>query len=231
MPNFRTDVQITTNGTKTCIKAPFNRHFQDEIKKTFRARFDRDLGNVWVVDARDEQRLRELCTEYFGSDGSDGSDGNLPPVTVRIPVPGGDDSQRWTASTFSGAGRILLERRERDADVRLAEGVVVISGGFAGSGGSVRYPQINAKSGTVIEVRDLPPGAAAFIREQHPGVETIAVAVSVVDEMGLLIERQNLLSRLLNVERQLVASGAITGTTITEEDLDSAIARIGRDSA
>jgi len=60
-------------------------------------------------------------------------------------------------------GRCLLKRPGRDSDVRVGEGVVVLSGSFAGSGGSARYPRIAEYGGAAkgadvweLEVRDVP---------------------------------------------------------------------------
>lgn len=84
----------------------------------------------------------------------------------------------------------------RDARVRI-NGAVVIAGGFESRGGSARNPELAAKPGTVLEVRDVP---ADHPDTQRPGVTIVATAV---DRDALVAERGRLLARLAEIDALL----------------------------
>lgn len=109
----------------------------------------------WAFDTRDEDRVRRLCVDVYGTDGSEAK---VPTVTVQVVCshPDGSDALADDSSELWLLGRQLLRRRTRDSEVSLGDGVVVVSGGFANSGGSANHPRIAWKSGTVLEVRDVP---------------------------------------------------------------------------
>lgn len=121
---------------------------------------------AWLFDPRDADRVRDLCREVYGIDPMD-----APPelVTVRVHLRGViDDASVW------GLGRRLLSRSYRDSPVRLGEGVVLIEGRFAFSGGWRRKPCIGAVDGAVLEVRDV-PGPLAAAPWERPYVERLEI--------------------------------------------------------
>lgn len=103
---------------------------------------------IWAFDARDEERVRDLAREVYGTDGEE-----VPTVTVRYRL-SGDDYYRRSLFKF---GRELATRSYRDSDVRLGEGVIVVEGKFDSSGGSRRNPRLSGDK-VILEVRDVPAG-------------------------------------------------------------------------
>jgi hypothetical protein len=115
------------------------------------ARFD-PAARRWRLDARDEDRAREVLREAFGTDGHPDDMADL--VTVRWPLP------RDCPRQARFGGRVVAVRHSRDTPVRLAPGVVLI-GELPASGGSAGRPRIGATGGAVLEIRDIPRAMAA----------------------------------------------------------------------
>lgn len=108
------------------------------------------LRLTWTFDLRDEERVRALCVAVYGTDGA-----TVELVTLRYRVTPENDSAR----SLYVAGREVAHRGDRDAAVRLGEGVVLIEGSFPGSGGSRNNPLIIAtgnSSRPLLEIRDVP---------------------------------------------------------------------------
>ena len=116
---------------------------------------------MWRFDPRDEERVRELLREIYGSVDDE------PCVlrTVRLTLAGDiDQKDVWCL------GRQILRRPGRDAAVRLGSCVVIIgAGGFAASSGSANNPKVGPSTGVVLEVRNVPEPLALI--EQAAGVK------------------------------------------------------------
>jgi transposase len=85
-------------------------------------------------------------------------------VTVRVKV---SDESPWSARNqglFLG-GFSIARGYGRDSGARLADGVVVLEGGFY-SGGSAKNSTTHASSGTLFEIHDVPRGMADLMIEQ-----------------------------------------------------------------
>lgn len=139
----------------------------------------RALGGAWSADAkawyfdlRDADRVRSLCLDAFGIDPLAEPDEQPELVTVRLEM----DAFNTRAAELWIFGREVVSQPGRDSSTRLGQGVVVISGGFSG-GGSRANPAMNAKAGTIIEVRDVPrPLADEQIRAWADRAEKLAAS-------------------------------------------------------
>lgn len=147
------DIRITPSptGKRLLITTPYNAEFVAELK---------EIGGTWKgdkrawsVDARDEERVRALMRAHFGTDGSPEDAAVL--VTVRIPLAYYELAYHDGAKA-EFAGRVIANRPGRDDPVRLGKGVVLVAGELPRSGGSTKYPEINAGPDVWVEVRDLP---------------------------------------------------------------------------
>lgn len=138
-------IKIKTVGKKVQVVSPYHPNWPKKAKN-LGGRYD---GSAWEFDVRDEERVRALCREIYGTDGS-----SVDLVTVQIDM---DKAHGASGKSWFRFGREILSRTGRDVDVRLGHGVVLLAGGFKASGGSARYPAIDdPKPGTVLEVRDVP---------------------------------------------------------------------------
>lgn len=144
------DVEIyQNNGGRLAVKTPYH----PDMPARFRALGGKwqDDARVWTFDIRDEARVRAEVEAVFGSTVPTGRT-----VTLRWDV-----SNRYNPARL--AGRVIAERRGRDAEVRLGDGVVVVEGKFPHSGGSAKYPALwnTGHDGVVVEIRDVDEGVAA----------------------------------------------------------------------
>ena len=129
----------------------------------------------WVFDERDLDSLKEGLKEIYGTDGSE----DIKIVDIKIFL----DKYSFGSEIFL-FGRQILKRWRRDSKVILGDGVIVLEGGFHSSGGSVKNPRIDAKTGTILLIRDVPLplfekekekcGDCVEIVEQNKNVEKIA---------------------------------------------------------
>src|SRR5439155_7710062 len=103
--------------------------------------------------------------QVYGTDGTP-----VPAVTVRVHLDGFNDY----SPALHLFGRKLAERRERDRQVELGDGVTVVEGGFEPRGGSVKNPRLVWRPGTVLQVWDVPAG--------HPELVAFAEATDLVDD-------------------------------------------------
>src|SRR4051812_8798283 len=100
-----TQVTITTDSGVVALQAPYNPDLPARAKD-LGGRF-RPGDKAWTFDPRDEQRVRDLARDLFGTDGADD---DRPTVTVRVPLAGFDG---W-GSTVTLAGREIVRRPGRD---------------------------------------------------------------------------------------------------------------------
>ncbi|MFK0294791.1 hypothetical protein ACIQU6_30565 [Streptomyces sp. NPDC090442] len=185
-------VTITTENGKTCVESPYHPDWPSEARNLG----GKWSGGVWVFDARDESRVRELAREVYGTDGTPDPGGN---VTVRIPLvvdvrgPG-----NGRPATLYRYGRTIATRFGRDEEPRLGDGVILVEGGFTGSAGSRSYIELGPLDGTVVEVRDVPRSLA----EEH-GLEI--VEDDKPDPHTLRAERERLVARIAEIDALLDA--------------------------
>lgn len=141
-------IRIGSDTGRVYVKSPYNKLFVSRAKG-LNGKWVSSTGE-WSFDGRDEQRVRDLCTELYGTDGRT----QALLVTLRVTL-GSIDGRDITLG-----GRSLVRRRERDYNVNLGDGVIVLAGGFLGSGGSVKNPRVAPRAGTILEVRDFPEAKA-----------------------------------------------------------------------
>ena len=143
-----TIVSVTVSGNRVVLTSPYNPALPAQAKRVG-GRWD-SVQHVWTFDTRDEDRVRELAREVYGTDGTP-----TRTVTVRATLGQYD----LGGETVYVCGRAVLRRARRDDPVRLGDGCVLLSGRFYASGGSVAHPEIGDPAGSdtvVVEIRDVP---------------------------------------------------------------------------
>lgn len=150
-------IDVTDNTVR--VRSPYNHEFIDAAK---------EIGGkwsdpYWVFDARDEDRVRDLCLEVYGEDGREIDPDEA--VTVRLDVRRESEGNDRVVL----AGRCLVRKYDRDKPPTLSDGVVVVEGGYPSRGGSRKNPRLEPKSTCVIEVRDISPSAARRMLEEVDG--------------------------------------------------------------
>jgi hypothetical protein len=189
------NIQITVNGTTVAVKSPYNSEFVTTAK-----RYGGKWKNgQWVFDARDEERVRALCQEVYGTDGL-----STGLCTIRAKY-SGDWHDYADRGPIEIAGRTIARAWGRDSGAKLGEGVVVLEGGFS-SGGSMKNWTTRVIGETVVLVRDFPRATAErLIAEgaQHISIEPEA---PVIDRAALEAERAKLVARIAEIDALLEVS-------------------------
>jgi hypothetical protein len=180
------NVTVTTANGKTTVESPYHPDWPAQAR-TLGGRWS---GGAWVFDSRDEGRVRELARDIYGTDGTPDAGGT---VTVRIGVSDVRGDRGGRPATLYRYGRKIATRFGRDEEPRLGEGVVLISGGFAGSAGSHNYISLGPLDDTVVEVRDIPRSVAV----DH-GLDVVDEGR--VDHEALRAERERLTARIAEID-------------------------------
>ena len=188
-------MKITTTATTISVEAPYNAAFVSAAKR---------LGGKWsapkwVFDIRNEQRVRAACMEHYGTDGLQPMDA----VTLRIVFRPNHYEDRGAITV---GGREVARAFNRDSGAKLADGIVVLDGGFT-SGGSMKNWETRVRSaGATVLMRDVPRVLAdRLIADGESGVESIAIEpeAPVIDRDALSEERKRLLDRIAQIDALL----------------------------
>lgn len=192
-------ITITTDGTTTILDTPYHPALPARAK-ALGGRWQA-VTKVWAFDARDEQRVRDLARDIYGTDGAD-----QPTATIRVKLHNRMEDPH--SPSIYLAGHEIAHRPGRDMAVRLGAGVVIIEGRFASSAGSMRYPSLGDVAGIVVEVRDLPQSVADRILATTPDATLVGGESERIE--ALRSERAALRARLAEVDAALDALGVTT---------------------
>lgn len=129
---MQTEIKIE-NGT-ICIRGPFSA----DNNIVYRSAGGKFSGGCWLLPDTDTNRAK--IVELFGERSDE--------VDALVPANKCGDGQQVQIG-----GYVLAERRERDWIVKMPDGVSLESGEFTSSGGSVKNPRVNVRSGMVFRLR------------------------------------------------------------------------------
>lgn len=196
---------ITDNGT-IAVASPYSKEFV-EAAKTLGGRWNSE-SRTWEFSTRDEQRVRDLLHKLFGTDGNPHEAADL--VTVRTALQRHECSHRDEDGPGRAvfAGRLIARRPTRNSPVKLSDGVVLVEGTLSRGGGSARYPEIDASSDVIVEIRDIPRSILTL--EDGDCYEIIEQGTA--GRAALLAERAALLARLSEIDAQLGAAAHDSAT-------------------
>jgi hypothetical protein len=183
-------VSVIKSGSELFVDTPYNSRFV-KAAKDMGGKWN---GGNWKFDARDEQRVRELCMATYGSDGV-----TSDLVTLRITLGPGDGEY---AGPVELHGRTIARALGRDSGAKLGDGVVLLEGGFS-SGGSVKNWRTTVKEGTTVLVRDFPRIPAEALVADGDRTAQIEQEAPVVDHTALREERERLVNRLAEIDAVL----------------------------
>jgi hypothetical protein len=182
-------VTITTDGGKTTVRSPYHPDWPAEARRLG----GKWSGGAWVFDSRDEDRVRALARDTFGTDGSPDPGGT---VTVRVAVTDAMGEKGGKPAALYLYGRLVATRYARDNEPTLGPGIVLVSGGF-GDGGSHNYLKLGPLDDTFVEIRDVPRVVAL----DH-GLKIVGEDAG-PDREALRAERERLVARLAEVDALL----------------------------
>jgi len=186
------------------VKAPFNPEFAKDAKR-LGGRWDAP-SRTWTFDARDEQRVRDLCFEVYGQDGL-----RSDLCTIEVVFAPGESC---CCGSLTVCGRTVARATGRDSGATLGDGVVLLKGGFS-SGGSVNnWTTRTLNSGATVLIRDFPRQGALEILEQGKTDPDQRWLTRIVEEeqpsprQALEAEKAALAERLAEIDEKLAALGA-----------------------
>lgn len=182
-------VKITNSNNKLHITSEYSSDFVEGARK-LGGRWNA-TQKTWDFDPRDEERVRALLIDVYGTDGSP-----VKTCTVQIKA---DNYRNYDSVEFFGRSLVWLP--SRDAAVRLHPSVTVIAGGYPDSGGSAKYPSVDFFEGTILEVKDVPLSLALDMVETRDNF-------TIVDDQdklkaSLTAEKEALLKRLAEIDSLL----------------------------
>jgi hypothetical protein len=181
-------VQINTANGQLVVRSPYNTYFIERAKRTGGRYQDGD----WVFDARDEERVREICMDAYGNDGV-----RADTCTVRVEFDRDDDAH---ADSIQLAGRPIAKASGRDSGATLSPGVVILEGGFTSGGSRKNWTTQVKGTRTVVLVRDFPRVKAQLLIDKGEGWIQIEPEAPYVDRDALKLERERLIARLEQID-------------------------------
>lgn len=200
---------IRINSDKPVVRviSPYNGAFVSAAHD-LGGKWDSGL-KCWDFDARDEERVRDLCRAVYGDDGVQRDTCTLRVEWINI---GCADQDAIVVH-----GRPIARAVGRDSGAKLADGVVLLAGRFGSSGSRKNWTTVVA-AGTVVLVRDFPRAEAERRVTEQPQKnrrysiergealhETAHAAVSGNQRTQLEHERERLTARLAEIEAELAA--------------------------
>ena len=145
------NLKIFANAVgRISVAVPFSRGFI-AAARSISGRWDAP-AKVWTFDSRDRERLTEILYKFFGC--VEHPSGEL--ATVRVILD--EDTYEEEQGQVKFLGRVIASRWSRDEAVRLADGVVKVSGEFSRSGGSLAHPRVcpGGCQPVILEIRNIP---------------------------------------------------------------------------
>lgn len=157
-------VSITIDEKKVFVEAPFDRDFVDAARG-LGGKWDKNEKHprTWEFSLTQEQRVRDICLEVYGTDGA---------PTTKVTLNCHLDYIHF-GSEFMLGGRSILKKWDRDRAPQVGEGCAVIAGKLKARGGSRNNPSIEHDEETIIEVTDVPFVLASTLVENEPGAYRI----------------------------------------------------------
>ena len=184
-------ISITRSGSDISVASPFHPAFVRRAKE-LGGKWDA-AAKVWTFDARDEDDVRALCCEVYGTDGSP-----VKLVDVRITYRHAASGDR---SAIYSCGREIARAWGRDSGAKLGEGVKLVEGRVR-SGGSAKNWETVIDAGSVLVLRDVPePIALRRVCDKEDRlVEILPSAAATVDVPALQAEREKLVARMAEID-------------------------------
>jgi len=201
-------VKITKKDEAIIVKSNFHPEFASPAKM-LGGRWN-PKTRTWTFDTRDEDSVRDLCLDLFGTDGNEDVDTPLCDVRVRL-----SPSERsvWFC------GREIAKRSFRDSSVRLGDKVVLKEGSFPASGGSRNYPTLSG-NGVVLEVRDVPVVLAKREAEKNPNDVTI-LSTDIVENTIVATIHLNSINSLDDLRAYLEEIGGLLVTIVGNDETEN----------
>ena len=139
-------IEINKTADRLYVRTPYHPRFIERAR-SLHGRWEAKRM-AWCFSSRDEERIRQVCREIFGTDGDD----EPLLVIVRVAL----DAIKVDGAELYLCGRQVLRKRHRDLPPLLGEDVIVYKGSLKEYGGSKQHPEITWEPDTWLEIRNVP---------------------------------------------------------------------------
>ena len=141
-------ISVREVGGALVVKSPYHPNWPEPAKK-LGGRWSPTDG-AWKFDSRERAEVKALLQRIYGTAGE-------PIKVVTVEMRPNEVGAAFAGDSYTALGRVIVQRPGRDMKVRYGDGVVVLSGGFPSSAGSMRYPALGQPiPGTVLRIKDVP---------------------------------------------------------------------------
>lgn len=192
-------VNVKIEGNSIMVKSPYDKTFISEIKR-LGGKWD---APYWVVDIRQEERVKEILRDVYGEDGAVTSSEDEDMVDLKLTGCAWDNAE--AVNEMRLGNRLIAARRMRDAAVYFGNEVTCIAGKFKASGGSSKYPLVAPEDpdALVFEVYNVSRNLYNKVKDRE-GVSLLSdTNPSKTEKEKLLEEKAKLLVRLKEIESEL----------------------------
>ena len=187
-------MQIKMENGMAKVFTPYNSEFVSKIKNVGGRKWN-GAEKCWMVPESEVGVVRDIMMHIWGE--TDIPDDNKR-VTVEVTF---DDefSARWDDVMLFG--KVIAHATGRDSGAKVGDDVTLISGRVT-SGGSVKNWYSVVKKGTVVHVRNVPENLVASM-DGCVGLTVKVLPEREKDITALLAEKEKLLARLAEIEKEL----------------------------
>ena len=176
-------MKVVMENGKIKVKSAYNAEFVNGAKM-LQGKWS---APYWCFPEENEQEVRELLLRIYGENGEE-----QERVSVIV------DVSKMNGGSIYLEGILLATRFSRDCAVKLAENVILVSGGFPERGGSAKCPMCNPEEGTKLKIKGVPLALYERIKEKVALCDDVAQR-----KERLEAEKARLLARLAEIEKEL----------------------------
>jgi len=141
-------ITVTIKNNSVYVQSPYESKFVKQAKQIN----GKWSAPYWVFPAENENLVRNLCREVYGTDGT------VEPTTtilVTLSEVGRHEDDRLMVGPIE-----VLRKWNRDSAPKLGENCTVVQGKLLSSGGSRNNPRITYTDDCVIRVKNVPQSVA-----------------------------------------------------------------------
>lgn len=162
-------IEVEKSGNNVALRAPEH----PLLAQRAAALGGKSKGGAWTFSGSQENAVRALAKELWGTDGRDKETSNLRvELSLYGEGPMGRQGEAWLC------GRLVARRRRFDAPVELGPDVRLVTGSFSTWGGSPGRPALGARYQTIVDITGVPRSAALAAERDYP------FEVKVLDNAG-----------------------------------------------
>jgi len=183
------NIKVEQKEEKLQIYTPYNKNFVSDLKQSVSTA--KWSGSCWEVSIEAKELIDGLLKEHYGY--------NPGQPKVKIEITAKEEIEEMTGSV-NFAGCPVAYARGRDTGAKVCDGIIKMSGNIR-SGGSARYYKTIVEKGATFRLETY----KNIIDEKtyDESIWDVKTLSESIDREALLSEKEQLLKRLNEIEKQL----------------------------